>query len=230
MLASYADRMCGDAWPSVGRLARECGIGRTATQNALRSIERLGWFERRHAGYGGRASATYILRIGQIARPAQPAADDQSTTNEQPGQKGDRISLLRCEEHRVICTAYAEARFRRYSAGLHVVPARHVLDSLTRFVATLAEDSGQPFERVAGEVMRAYLAQPSRRDGELERQCHPIEWLVWGLGPVERDVRKRLERKIIKRDPAMTVEVTSGVDGGGAARAIAAQLSGGKAA
>lgn len=229
MLASYADRKfrTGQAWPRIELLAEECGLGRSTVKRALRSIEKLGWFVRHHAGYAGRRSATYVMKVGQLMAPERTASAEESASHEH--SDAPAVKPLGTPEHQVICDAYSDARFDKHRCRLHVVPPPEVLQRITYFVAALAGDPqlSQPFERIAIETMNAYMRE-EWSDGRLEQECHPIELLKWALGPVERRVRARLTRR--RRPEAETKDeeqtTFSSADTAAAAAKIAAICSG----
>lgn len=57
----------GECWASIETLSHDAGIrSPRSMQYALRELERLGCVERREPGWKGRATATYIIRIGQL--------------------------------------------------------------------------------------------------------------------------------------------------------------------
>jgi hypothetical protein len=223
MLTTYANPRRGyEAWPSVRTLARDCSLGRTTTQNALRTIERLGWFERRHAGYGGRPSATYILRIGQVYQPRAPSSSEGSEDATAPG---NRITLPQTEHRETLRTAYKAALWKRHGVRSIAEPQPEVWSCCVEFVADLAAEYGRSFEAVAELTMSSYLAQPSRPGGDLEQQCHPLGWLAYALAPTERDVRAELRRPSSSPAPAETAETVAPVTAPATAAAAAAGIA-----
>ena len=190
-LIRYADQHGDSARPSLRRLAANVGIQQRMMRYTMRALEHLDLiamtarerFFHRAGGFVQHAR-TYALRIGFAAAELGRKLTARTAKD---GRRGE------------LQAAYRIALEDRHGSDHFKPIAEAVWLEYVGPIAELADEVEQPFPTCAAVVMRRYMAEKGRSDGELVEQCHRPDWLGHYLPAILRDVRQAHKQRATRR-------------------------------
>ena len=193
-LIRYADANGDGARPSLRLLARNVGIQQRMMRYTIRALEFLGLIKQTarerffHAVRGFvQHACTYALKIGFEAHAMARKITVRTATDGRAGE---------------LRAAYKIALEDRHGSDHFKPIAEAVWCSYVDPIAELAKEHDQPFTVCAAVVMRRYMSESGRADGELVEKCHPPGWLDSYLPGILRDIRKSEKQRQAERDEA----------------------------